>query len=197
MAGCPQYISTIRRTEAIGDSLVKINNNFFNLKTVLCDLHERIDSKVEVRTFFFYGPNSEISSTSGMQDGVASRPSNVTIENFVNGSQPEGLDLPTYSKIGDIAYVVYQKTGYLSRDAIRVKTNEILVEAPGSREGSKIVGWATTTPERVNVFSPVFIIWKLIYDGTVYKTEIGFPKFSQAETISTSDWNKPQNWTQY
>lgn len=197
MATCQKYTSLIRNTESIGDSLLKINGNFFNLNNALCELHEQLDKKIEVRTFFFYGPNSDVSPTSGMDDGVASRPSNLTIENFVNGSSSENLNLPFYSKTGDIAYVIYQKTGYLTRDAIRVKTGEILVESPGSREGSKLVGWATTTPERVNVYSPVFVIWKLTFNGTTYKIDIGFPKFSQAETISTPDWNKPQNWTQY
>jgi hypothetical protein len=197
MADCPRYVSTIRRTEKIGDSLIKLNNNFFNLRTALCDMHKRLDSLVEVRTFFFYGPNSEEVPTSGMQDQVSSRPSNTTIENFVNGPEPSNLNLPAYSKRNDIAYVIYQKTGFLAKEAVRVKTGSITVVAPGSREGSKVVGWETTAPDRYNVYSPVFIIWKLVYNGSQYKTEIGFPKFTQAETISTPNWNQPQNWTQY
>lgn len=193
MATCPRYVSIINRTEKVGDSLVKINNNFFNLKTALCELHERMDSLVEVRTFFYYGPNADVTPTSGMQDGVTSRPSNTTIENFVNTE----LQLPSFSKTNDIAYVIYQKTGFLSKEAVRTKTGTVTVVAPGSREGSKVVGWSTTAPDTYNVYSPVFIIWKLVFDGTNYKTTIGFPKFTQAETISTPDWNQPQNWTQY
>jgi hypothetical protein len=195
MATCPRYISVINRTEKIGDSLVKINNNFYNLRTALCDLHERMDSLVEVRTFFYYGPNAEAetTATAGMQDETASRPSNTTIESFINTQ----LELPTYSRANDIAYVIYQKTGFLAQEAIRVKTGTETVVAPGSREGSKVVGWSTTAPDKYNVYSPVFIIWKLIFDGASYKTVMGFPKFTQAETISTPDWNQPQNWTQY
>lgn len=195
MANCPKYTSRINRSERIGDSLIKINNNFFNLKTELCNFHERLDSLVEVRTFFYYGPNASADATSGMQNETTSRPSNSTIENFVNSSQQ--LNLPSYSKAGDIAFIIYQKTGYLSRDAVRTKSGTVTVVAPGSREGSKIVGWSTTAPDTYNVYSPVFVIWKLIYNGARYTTEIGFPKFSQAETISTPNWNKPQNWTQY
>lgn len=195
MATCPRYVSNIQRTEKIGDSLVKINNNFFNLKTALCNMHERVDSIIDVRTFFYYGPNADTTPTSGMQDGVVSRPSNSTIENFVNS--PSQLNLPSYSSTGDIAYVVYQKTGYLSKEAVRYKSGTVTVVAPGSIEGSKVVGWETTAPDKYTVYSPVFIIWKLVYNGTQYRTEIGFPKFSQAETISTPNWNQPQNWTQF
>lgn len=197
MASCPRYVSTIRKSERVGDSLVKINNNFFNLKTALCDLHERTDSLVEVRTFFFYGPNSEVSPTAGMQDGITSRPSNSTIENFVNGPEPNYLNLPSYSKVGDIAYVIYQKTGYLAKEAATGAGDIEFVLSEGSLETSQIAGWVTTAPDRYNIFSPVFIIWKLIYDGISYKTTAGFPKFSQAETLSTPDWNSPQNWSVY
>lgn len=195
MADCPKYISTIRRTEKVGDSLIKINNNFYNLKTVLCEFHDKLDSLVEVRTFFYYGPNAEYTPTSGMQDKNDSRPSNSTIETFVNSSSQ--LNLRPYSRTGDIAYVIYQKTGYLAKEAIRTKTGTVTVASPGSNEGSQIVGWQTTSPDKYNVYSPVFIIWKLIFNGTVYTTDIGFPKFTQAETISTQNWNQPQNWNQY
>jgi hypothetical protein len=43
----------------------------------------------------------------------------------------------------------------------------------------------------------VFIIWKLTYNGSLYKTDSGFPKFSQAETLSTPNWNNPLAWSQY
>ena len=47
-----KYIAPIRNTERIGDSLIKINNNFENLKTALCEVETKFDSTVTTRTFF-------------------------------------------------------------------------------------------------------------------------------------------------
>jgi hypothetical protein len=45
-----------------------------------------------------------------MDDFQISRPSNMTIEAFVNS--PSQLNVPSISNVGDISYVVYQKTGF-------------------------------------------------------------------------------------
>jgi hypothetical protein len=45
-----------------------------------------------------------------MDNNLLSRPSNLTIEAFVNS--PTQLNLPSMSSPGDIAYVLYQKTGF-------------------------------------------------------------------------------------
>jgi hypothetical protein len=206
----PQYIETINSSENIGDSLIKINNNFWNIQEGFCKFKKQIASTIQVRTFFYYGPNAAANSTSGMQDGLTTRPSNVTIENFINSTNQ--LNIPAISKLNDIAYVIYQKTGYLALQATRTTsgtvpvlgtspaqnvpvttTNDPIFNPPLTKPGP----WSTTTPERYNYFSPVFIIWKLIFNGTAYITDFGFPKFSQAETLSTPNWNNPRVWSKY
>jgi hypothetical protein len=205
----PQYVEPINLTENIGDSLVKINNNFWNIKEGLCEIKKRIEDSIEVRTFFYYGPNSSADSTSGMQDNITSRPSNSTIENFVN--QAEQLNVPAISKRNDVVYIIYQKTGYLTQQATRItsgtvpvlgtspgsavttSTNEPIFNPPLIKDGA----WSTTSPDRFNVYSPAFIIWRLTFNGIVYRTDNTFPKFSQAETLSTPNWNNPRAWTNY
>jgi hypothetical protein len=110
MSECPVNVDLISSDEYIGDSLVKINNNFSSLLTDACNVEKRVDDRVNIRTFFYYGPNSASDATSGMDDNTASRPSDVRIENFVNDSSQ--LNLPPISEPGDIAYVIYQKTGW-------------------------------------------------------------------------------------
>lgn len=209
MARCPRYITPISNTENIGDSLVKINNNFWNLKEALCGIKKTLDDTVQVRTFFYYGPNSSADSTSGMQNNIASRPSNATIENFVNSFSQ--LSLPSVSDINDVAYVIYQKTGFLIQEAVRVTSGTVPVQgtSPGSAVTTstnvpiynppltKIVPWSTTSPDRFATFSPVFVIWRLTYNGTEYITDSNFPKYSQAETASTPNWNNPLAWATY
>jgi hypothetical protein len=205
----PQYVEPINLTENIGDSLVKINNNFWNINEGLCEVKKRIEDTVQVRTFFYYGPNSSADSTSGMQNNITSRPSNLTIENFVN--QVGQLNVPAISKKNDIVYVIYQKTGYLAQQATRATsgTVPVLGTSPGSATTTstnvpifnppliKQGPWSTTSPDRFNVYSPAFIIWRLTFNGAVYKTDNTFPKFSQAETVSTPNWNNPRTWTNY
>lgn len=210
MAACKRYIAPIFDTENIGDSLIKLNNNFVNLRTALCELHERFDTNIMVRTFFYYGPNASTDSTSGMANNQDSRPSNTTIENFVNNS--DQLNLIPVSKVNDVVYVIYQKTGYLLQEAVRVQTGTVTVPAPAGFSGSQVVGWTTNAPEKNTFYAPVFITWKLIYinsletgniygltyDGTSkYYTVPGFPKFTRANTAATSNWNTPQNWGTY
>jgi hypothetical protein len=109
---CNTNIEEIFDNECLSDSLLKINNNFLNLEGSICELRQRVDSQVEVRTFFYYGPNAASNPASGMVDGGTSRPSDMTIQAFVNS--PTELNLPPVSKPKDVAYVIYQKTGFLS-----------------------------------------------------------------------------------
>ena len=189
---CPSYVSTISPSENIGDSLIKINNNFYNLKEELCNLKEEVEGTVQVRTFFYYGPNAEVDSTSGMQNNTSTRPSNTTIENFVNDSNQ--LNMPSISKLNDRIYVVYQKTGYLQNSLTRETRSSINVNVNNSIRN---VPFSTTTPESYNTYSPVFIIWLLVYDGVQYKVTEGFPKYSQAETVSSVYWNDPMSWSEF
>jgi hypothetical protein len=110
MSACTDYIKTIYPDECVGDSLSTINSNFSALQVVTCELEQRFDKNKQVRTFFYYGPNARLDATSGMADNSTSRPSDLTIQAFVNS--PEQLNLPLISRDGDTAYVVYQKTGF-------------------------------------------------------------------------------------
>jgi hypothetical protein len=211
MSTCKRYVANIFATENIGDSLVKLNNNFINLKTVLCDLHHKVDNNVVVRTFFYYGPNAATVSggslTSNVNDNNASIPSNTTIANFVNNQ----LNLQNISKSRDQVYVIYQKTGYYLQQAIRETSGSVVVQPPPNTNVTdsngqpvittwnepQTVTWTTTTPEKNTFYSPVFVIWRLIYNGTSYVTDLGFPKFSSANTASTDNWNNPSSWSQY
>jgi hypothetical protein len=206
----PQYVEPINLTENVGDSLIKINNNFENLKRGYCDLKQQIDDIVQIRTFFYFGPNAQADSTSGMQNYTTSRPSNFTIQTFVNdGSQ---LNLPSMSDPGDIAFVVYQKTGYLSQQAVRTTSGYVPVlgtSAAGAGVSTsndpiynppllKYAAWSTTTPDRYNLFSPAYVIWRLTAgQNKTYTVDSGWPKFTQAETLTTPNWNQPWKWAKY
>jgi hypothetical protein len=215
---CPTYVAPIRNSERIGNSLVKINNNFANLQTAYCELLDKIARIVQVRTFFYYGPNSHIDPTSNMQNNRASYPSNNTILNFVNGTTQ--LNLPAVSRPNDVAYVIYQKTGYYSRFAPQKYSGTLTVNT-GSNIASEKVKTVSYTdlnaiegvaPDTYNVFSPVFVIWKLTAQAlrpnssviisaalqpVRYTLDNGFPKFTQAETIANANWDKPNLWTEY
>jgi hypothetical protein len=106
----PINIDLIYDDENIGDSLNKINNNFTTLKNAACDLEKQLDDKVNVRTFFYYGPNASTNPESGVNTNALSIPSTEIIQSFVNSAS--GLDLLPVSEKGDIVYVIYQKTGW-------------------------------------------------------------------------------------
>ena len=190
MATSPRYIENILSTETLGDSLIKLNNNFQNLQDAINDLSTQINNMVQVRTFFYYGPSSGTDPNSGMENGKTTRPSNSTILNFVNSTSQ--LNVPAISKINDVVYVVYQKTGYVANQAIRVTSGSIPVKVISF---STTVSWSTTTPDILNTFSPVFFIWRLTYNGSQYTVDSSFPKFFQSTTLSTNDWSNPRNWT--
>ena len=191
---CPRLVKTIRNTQNLGDSLLTINNNFYSLGTILCELKSRVDKLVEVRTFFYYGPNAGADPASGMEDGKMSRPSNTTIENFVNNRSD--LNLAQTSKLNDQVFVVYQKTGFSRNSATIYRSGSVTIRVIGA--GTKTAHWTAYFDDQYNTYSPVFIIWKLVYNGTRYVVQPKFPKFTQAETFSTSLWRNPELWmTQY
>ena len=218
---CNTLLKNISNDECLGKSLPKINSNFNTLQTILWSLRERADSRVEVRTFFYYGPNSagpagsksgslnpakgvsqaagNSPATSGMDDGKTSRPSNLTIQAFINSSSQ--INLPSISKPGDVAYVIFQKTGFSSnippnlsafKNSTRITTEQLAT--------------TSTTNIDINVdISPVFIIWKLTCSQRLsYLVDQGFPKFHRAQTENKErtvtsrnepqNWNQPQNW---
>lgn len=111
MAKCNDVIiETIDSNQCLNTSLAKINDNFTGLNNLTCTLRERANASRQIRTFFYYGPNAQVAPASGMDSKELSRPSNLTIEAFVNS--PSQLNLPSLSRAGDVAYVVYQKTGF-------------------------------------------------------------------------------------
>jgi len=107
---CTVNVDLIYPDENIGDSLEKINNNFTKLKQAVCDVEGTLDRIVNIRTFFYYGPNT----VSG-QENTSSRPTDATIEAFVNDTDKLNLAQEYISETGDIAYVIYQKTGWYTR----------------------------------------------------------------------------------
>lgn len=222
---CNTNLKGISNDECLGKSLPKINSNFTTLQEILWSLRERADSRVEVRTFFYYGPNSAgpagskngslnpakgvpqaagtSPAASGMDDGKISRPSNLTIQAFINSSSQ--INLPSISSPGDIAYVIFQKTGFNStippnlsafKNSTRITTEQLAT--------------ISTTNVDINVdISPVFIIWKLTCSQRLsYLVDQGFPKFHRAQTLQQTSklgvnvpqplsWNQPQNWNAF
>lgn len=123
MSDCPIKVEAIYDDENIGDSLTKINQNFTNILSGACLIEQQLDKMVSIRTFFYYGPNAptESEATWSVQPDSVSRPSAATIEAFVNNGPDAtfpGLNLPSISEAGDIAYVIYQKTGWLSQTQV-------------------------------------------------------------------------------
>jgi hypothetical protein len=104
----PNNIKTINENECLFESINTINSNFINLSATACSLKERIDAIRLSRTFFYYGPNSNIVA---YNDDNGTIPSDFTISTFVNS--PLELDLQSVSRPGDIVYIVHQKTGIL------------------------------------------------------------------------------------
>jgi len=303
-------VQKIYPDECLKDSLVKINNNFNNLQTVTNDLFTRFDKQKQVRTFFYYGPNASVDAKSGMAGDSTSRPSNITIQTFCNDTN--FLNLPSFSKKGDVAYVIYQKTGFYNnisldipastnwKKPVRVPGPTVSLNyntwykvddytraeascngAPGTRLGTiqvtfktptnaetsyayratgdlgddtflewdqNYVTWSEAYPvaktpiqyvlrpykdiagtqfkftgygtpynfnltaevqtqkniprlidkDLINYFSPIIIIWRLTYNGSEYITDVGFPKFTRAQTSGFgTNWNDPIKWSQF
>lgn len=222
---CNTNLNDVFSDECLGGSLLKINSNFNTLQNILWSLRERADSRVEVRTFFYYGPNSAgpagsksgslnpekgvsqaagtSPAASGMDDGKISRPSNLTIQAFVNSSSQ--INLPSISSPGDIAYVIFQKTGFSSIIPPNLNTFK-----GSTRITTEQLATISTTNIDLNVdISPIFIIWKLTCSSLLtYLVDQGFPKFHRAQTLQQTSnpgvnvpqplsWNQPQNWSSF
>jgi hypothetical protein len=171
---CTPYIQPIEESECLNDSLTKINNNFENLERITCDLKNKIDSLKTVRTFFYYGVNAQ----TNLQRGIVSRPSDQTIYNFINNENQ--LNLPAISYLGDIAYVIYQKTGFY---------NSL---TPGAQVYDPIPGLINNPNDLKSEFAPVFVIWKYDFDGYNYLKASGFPKFTRnTQSTPGGNWNIP------
>lgn len=222
---CQTNVELIYGSENIGDSLTKINNNFEVLKNTACGIEKQLDDIVNVRTFFYYGPNSATDSESGVNSGNLTLPSTTTIQNFVN--QSNGLNLPSFSEVGDIAYVIYQKTGWYTnanryyrsgsgtvsytRPVQEQRTRTERVRRIGIGWKSRTVtywvtvyqtfyagySWSADINDSYNVYSPVFVIYRLTYNGSSYNMDVGFPKFTRSSTNSTLNWNNPATWSTY
>lgn len=186
MAICNDIITSIESTECLTDSLAKINSNFTNLQSTFCSLKDLLEKNVQVRTFFYYGPNSNIDSRSGMMSDEDSKPSPEVITAFVNS--PTQLNLPAISNLNDVAYVIYQKTGF---------QHSLSATNPGITTNYT---WDTTPSEvKINYsFAPTLIIWRLVYDGYYYTISTGFPKYHGTMTDNNQvNWNNPQLWSTF
>lgn len=202
MQACNLDLQTIEQNECLAESRRKINRNFNSLEDTVCELKKRVDLLVNVRTVFYYGPNGQTNSKSGMDNNQTTRPSNQTIEIFVNGRSE--LNLPAISFPNDIVYVIYQKTGY-STNAPGAPTANILSQTQTRRVISR-VEQVPYYQDIVNQFTPIFIIWRLTYNGSQYLVDLGFPKFSQAMAqgspnnilgIEPVNWNTPWYWSTF
>jgi len=173
---CPRLISKIRNTRNIGDSLVTLNTNFYTLDSVLCELRRRVESLVEVRTFFYYGPNQgNDPAATNMRNDQTNIPSNTTIENFVNSTNE--LNLALHTKENDEVNIVYQKTGFFRNEDIRTITGTAKAQVISF---SQDVPWSTNVPETYNIYAPTFIIWKLVHNGIKYEILGNYPKYMQS-----------------
>lgn len=220
MATTCDTVDLIQPTENIGASLTKINTNFNTLKNIACDIENLLQNTVNVRTFFYYGPNSATSSSSGVDDNIASYPSNSLIQNFVNAD----LSLPAISEDNDIAYVIYQKTGWTTNNILTQRSGSgkvpysRTVQVPQYRriginwgKGLTVfTGYANVTQTfyapynwSINIndqyinYAPVYILYKLVQQNSVYVVQNNFPKFIRATTASSINWNNPMTWSIY
>lgn len=223
MAECPVTINLIPETEYIGDSLEKINSNFENLRQGACLTEQLLGNIVNVRTFFYYGPNAPVNTTLGANeysnDNEASRPSNSTIQTFVNSTSGLGLasaPLSAASQTDDIVYVIYQKTGWYSGQADYVRSGsgkvpyKYTVQVPvyGSigitgggalrflgyrtvtRTGYAGYTWSRNLTDQYNYYMPSYVIYKLVYNGQEYVV----PSGNIWPKYVTAQTNSISNW---
>jgi hypothetical protein len=242
MSSCSTIpLNLINETEYIGDSLTKINSNFASLQQGACQVEQMIESTVNVRTFFYYGPNAPVNITEGANgysnDDAASRPSDNTIQTFVNSESGLGLGtapLSAASQTGDIVYVIYQKTGWYSGGADYVRSGSgsvpytysytVTTSYPVYRKiginwgkGKTVqsgyatqtstyydtkyasYSWSRNLSDQYNFYNPIYIIYKLVYNGSQYvaTTDAYWPKYVKSQTNSIINWNDPSSWSTY
>ena len=193
---CPYTIQIINKDEYIGNSLDKINSNFTALASAACNLEQYLDSAPNIRTFFYYGPNSATTPTNNMQNNISSRPSNTTIQTFVNTDT--GLNLLSVSKKYDQTYIIYQKTGWISQTTARRAggTDKVDYRVISSLRHA-YYSWSETIYDVNYSYSPNFVVYRLTHDGTNYIVDAGFPRFVRAQSGDTFNWNNPKRWITY
>lgn len=108
MATCTgdQYVENIERTECIGNSLVKINNNFKNLDVAVCETGNDIEGLLTLI--------NQLSAAIGNSGSLVSPSVPVgTISAFVGITAPTGwlmasgqaIDISTYQDLSNVLYV--------------------------------------------------------------------------------------------
>lgn len=160
MSDCPVKIDLIYDEENIGDSLTKINQNFTKILSGACLIEQQLENMVNIRTFFYYGPNAptESEATWAFSDYSTARPAISTIELFVNNE----LKIPAISEVGDIAYVVYQKTGWLTQTQVhdREGTGRLPFQRTVRRKVVRSIGICWVAREVYNYYSPKWQIFR-------------------------------------
>jgi len=163
MSDCPVKIDLIYDDENIGDSLTKVNQNFTNILSGACLIEQQLENMVNIRTFFYYGPNAPTESEATWSisqpgENSSSRPALSTIEKFVNND----LDIPAISEEGDIAYVIYQKTGWLTQTQVhdREGTGELPFQRTVRRKVVRRIGICWVAREVYNYYSPKWQIFR-------------------------------------
>lgn len=167
---CLSSVKIIQDDEYIGESLNTINDNFNFLKNSACDLEEKLNTSINIRTFFYYGPN--VPSTPGdnsglsMDSGQQSYPSLQTIETFVNDANQ--LNLIPISETGDQVYIIYQKTGWY------LQTEQHPRSGSGSVQFSRVETYTVTTTRKIGIcFAKGTIIQTPSGDTTIENLQVG------------------------
>ncbi len=57
--------------------------------------------------------------------------------------------------------------------------------------------WTANINDTYLQYAPIFVIYRLTYNGVQYLSDSGYPKFSRGTTASTINWNNPQLWSTY
>jgi hypothetical protein len=150
------------------------------------------------------------------------RPSNNTIQNFVNSTI--NINAFEYTNTGDVVYVVYQKTGWLKTTSTTNRTGTVTATGFSKQEqyweavrvrigignyrtiyvlrtrtvyASNTAGWSASLTDTYNRYAPIFVIYRLTYNGSSYVVDPDYPKYSYATTGNSINWNNPENWTTY
>jgi len=176
-------IQFISQDEYIGDSLSKINTNFQLLSGSACTLKQMLDDRVNIRTFFYYGPNTptgtvdelNINDPNFEQRNVQTRPSNTTIQRFINTE----INLPSISEDGDIAWVIYQRTGWRN------------ISQEFTREGSGSIPFTRIESYTVQIPVPIFVT---IGIGQKTQKFVGYNYITEVRYYPATYW-APYNWS--
>ena len=131
-----------------------------------------------------------------MVDNASTRPSNTTIQTFVNTDT--GLNLLPVSKKYDQTYIIYQKTGWTSTNTSRPASGSGHIPYRViSSQRYAYYSWSQTINDVNYSYSPNFVVYRLTHDGIDYKVDAGFPRFVRAQSGNTFNWNNPKLWITY